>query len=81
MAKLISKVRINPLTVDIDGAVDIDNISSDGVVIGLDAESVAVGLSSQPECILGDEAPMTIRTASLAQGSSSGRVRPGRCFP
>ena len=36
VAKLIDRgVRIpNPLTVDIDEAVDIDNISSDGVVIG-----------------------------------------------
>jgi len=36
VAKLIERgVRIpNPLTIDIDEAVDIDNISSDGVVIG-----------------------------------------------
>ena len=59
VAKLIDRgVRIpNPLTVDIDEAVDIDNISSDGVVIGPDAESVAVGLSSQPGAYSGMRPP------------------------
>ena len=67
VAKLIERgVRIpNPLTIDIDEAVDIDNISSDGVVIGPGCRIRGRRTVISAGCILGDEAPMTIQDLSL----------------
>jgi|GEM_PF-2839761 len=70
VAKLIDRgVRIpNPLTVDIDEAVDIDNISSDGVVIGPGCRIRGRRTVISAGCILGDEAPMTIQDCQLGTG-------------
>ena len=67
VAKLIERgVRIpNPLTIDIDEAVDIDNISSDGVVIGPGCRIRGRRTVISAGCILGDEAPMTIQDCQL----------------
>ncbi len=67
VAKLIDRgVRIpNPLTIDIDEAVDIDNISSDGVVIGPGCRIRGRRTVISAGCILGDEAPMTIQDCQL----------------
>ena len=67
VAKLIDKgVRIpNPLTVDIDEAVDINNISSDGVVIGPGCRIRGRRTVISAGCVLGDEAPMTIQDCQL----------------
>ncbi|MDO4411743.1 UDP-N-acetylglucosamine pyrophosphorylase [Cutibacterium sp.] len=70
IANLIDKgVRIpNPLTVDIDDDVDIDNISGEGVVIGPGCRIRGRRTVISPGCVLGDEAPMTIQDCQLGSG-------------
>ena len=67
VAKLIERgVRIpNPLTIDIDEAVDIDNISSDGVIIGPGCRIRGRRTVISAGCVLGDEVPMTIQDCQL----------------
>ncbi|MGK2308788.1 UDP-N-acetylglucosamine pyrophosphorylase [Cutibacterium sp. V970] len=70
VATLIDKgARIpNPLTVDIDDDVDVDNISGDGVVIGPGCRIRGRRTVISAGCVLGDEAPMTIQDCQLGTG-------------
>lgn len=70
VAKLIDKgARIpNPLTVDIDDGVDVDNISGDGVFIGPGCRIRGRRTVISAGCVLGDETPMTIQDCQLGTG-------------
>ncbi|MDU7816533.1 UDP-N-acetylglucosamine pyrophosphorylase [Cutibacterium avidum] len=70
VAKLIDKgARIpNPLTVDIDDDVDVDNISGDGVVVGPGCRIRGRRTVISAGCVLGDETPMTIQDCQLGTG-------------
>ncbi|WCC80677.1 UDP-N-acetylglucosamine pyrophosphorylase [Cutibacterium equinum] len=70
IAELIDKgVHIpNPLTVDIDEDINVDNISGEGVVIGPGCRIRGRRTVISAGCVLGDETPMTIQDCQLGTG-------------